>query len=119
MNPNDMIQRISRSTTIALLVSPVGLLIISAARLLIISNYDPATALAITSSQGYINTLLGTIIPIVPIYIPYLALLLLFSGRIIPGALALLATTLISPPSIDQSDLLSIIKKNWNLIIAG
>jgi len=34
--------RISRSATIALLVSPIGVLFLSAARLLIISNYNPA-----------------------------------------------------------------------------
>ena len=116
---SNVIRRISRSTTIALLLSPVGLLLIAATRLLIVSNYNPATALAITSSQGYINTLLGTIIPIIPIYMPYLALLLLFSGRIIPSMLAFLATALISPISKSQSDTLNIVKKDWHLIFIG
>jgi hypothetical protein len=89
--------RLSRSATIALLLSPAGLLLISATRLLIISDYNPATASAIVSSSGYVNTLLGTIIPLVPIIMPYLALILLFFNRVIIGILALLATALISP----------------------
>ena len=76
-----VIRRIGRSATLALLLSPVGLLLISATRLLIVSYYNPATALAILSSGGYINTLLGTIMPMVPIFMPYLALVLLFFNR--------------------------------------
>jgi hypothetical protein len=74
--------RLTRSATIALLLSPAGLLIIAAARLLIISDYNTATASAIVSSSGYVNTLLGTIIPLVPIIMPYLALILLFFNRV-------------------------------------
>jgi phosphoglycerol transferase MdoB-like AlkP superfamily enzyme len=70
--------RLTRSATIALLLSPAGLLIIAAARLLIISDYNTATASAIVSSSGYVNTLLGTIIPLIPIIMPYLALIALF-----------------------------------------
>jgi len=113
---SDVIQRISRSATVALLLSPVGLLLISATRLLIISNYNSVTAMAIASSQGYLNTLLGTIIPMVPIFMPYLALLLLFSDRVIAGILAILATVLISPSSIGRSEMLMTAKKDWYLI---
>jgi hypothetical protein len=63
--------------SIALLFSPLGLLLISAARLLIISDYNTTTAVAIASSGGYFNTLLGTFIPLVPVFLPYIALLLL------------------------------------------
>lgn len=115
---NDVIERIGKSATIALLLSPVGLLLISATRLLIISDYNPTTAIAIASSQGYLNTLLGTIIPLVPIFMPYLALLLLFSGRVIAGLLALLATALISAPSISRSGIFIIARKDWYLISA-
>jgi hypothetical protein len=111
-----VIQKISQSATVALLLSPVGLLIIAATRLLIISNYNSETAMAIASSQGYLNTLLGTIIPLVPIFIPYLALLLLFSDRVIAGILAILATVLISPSSIGRSELLMTAKTDWHLI---
>jgi hypothetical protein len=116
---SDVIERISRSATIALLLSPVGLLLIAATRLLIISNYNSVTATAIASSQGYINTLLGTIIPIVPIFMPYLALLLLFSERFIAGILAIVATVSISPSSISRAEMLMIAKADWHLISAA
>jgi hypothetical protein len=115
---NDVIGRIGKSATIALLLSPVGRLLISVTRLLIISNYNPTTAMAIASSQGYLNTLLGTIIPLVPIFMPYLALLLLFSGRVIAGMLALLAAALISAPSVSRSDIFITARKDWYLISA-
>jgi hypothetical protein len=119
MNTSDAVRRISKSTTITLLLSPVGLLLISATRLLIISNYNPVTSLAILSSQGYINTLLGTVIPVVPIFMPYFALLLLFSNRVIPSMLAFLATALTSPSSMDRSATLNVIRKNWHVIFIG
>jgi hypothetical protein len=119
MNVSDVIERIGRSATVALLVSPAGLLVLSVTRLLIVSNYNSATASAIASSQGYINTLLGTVIPIIPIIMPYLALLLLYSARVIAGMLALLATALISPPSMSRSQVLITAKKDWHWISAG
>jgi hypothetical protein len=94
--------RLSRSATIALLVSPAGLLFVSAARLLIISDYNPATASGIVSSGGYVDSLLGTILPLIPIFLPYLALVLLLFNRVIVGSLALLATLLISPMSLSR-----------------
>jgi hypothetical protein len=72
-------------------------LFVSAVRLLIISDYSPSTAAAIVSSGGYIDTLLGTVIPLIPLILPYLALLLLILNRVILGLLALLATALVSP----------------------
>lgn len=93
----DILNRIRRSATIALILSPTGLLILGIVRLLIISNYNQTTAIAIVSSGGYVNTLLGTIIPIAPIILPYLALILLFFRRIAPGLIALIASALISP----------------------
>jgi len=75
----DVPGRLSRSTTIALVASPIGLLLIAVIRLLTVADYNPATAAGIVSSGGYVDTLLGTIIPLVPIFTPYLALLLLFS----------------------------------------
>jgi hypothetical protein len=106
----DLVKRLSRSTTIALLLSPAGLLLISAVRLVIVADYNPATALAILSSGGYVNTLLGTIMPLVPIFIPYIALVLMFFERAIVGILALLVTVLISPVSSQGSAALATIK---------
>ncbi len=86
-----------RSATLAVIVSPIGLIVISVIRLLIVAGYNPDTALAIVSSGGYVGTLLGTIIPLVPIFAPYLALVLLFFNRVIPAILMLLATAFMSP----------------------
>lgn len=55
---------------IALLLSPLGLVLISAGRLLIISDFNTTTATAIASSTGYVNTLLGSLIPLVPVLFP-------------------------------------------------
>ena len=94
-----------------------GLLIIAAARLLIISDYNTATASAIVSSSGYVNTLLGTIIPLVPIIMPYLALILLFFNRVIPGILALVATAFISPAAAASRPAIArLATKDWNQI---
>lgn len=108
--------RLTRSATIALLLSPAGLLLISATRLLIISDYNPATASAIVSSSGYVNTLLGTIIPLVPIIIPYVTLILLFFNRVIIGILALLTTAFISPTTWSRSAIGSLAAKDWHRI---
>lgn len=108
--------RLSRSATIALLLSPAGLLFIGVTRLLIISDYNPVTASAIVSSGGYVDTLLGTLIPLVPIILPYLALTFLFFNRVIPGILALLATAFISPTTMSRSALASLAGKDWHQV---
>jgi hypothetical protein len=81
----------------ALLVTPVGLALISAVRLLIVSNYNVTTAVTVAESGGYINTFLGSLIPLVPVLMPYLALAFLAFRRFILCALAIMATALISP----------------------
>jgi len=83
--------------TIGLLLSPIGLLLVSATRLLIISNYNTTTATTVASSSGYVNTLLGTAIPLVPVFLPYVALILLIYRHYILSAMALGATALIAP----------------------
>jgi hypothetical protein len=109
--------RLSRSATIALLLSPAGLLFIAVARLLIVSDYNPVTASAIVSSGGYVDTLLGTTIPLVPIILPYVALALLFFNRVIAGILALVATAFISPTTMSRSALAILIKRDWHQIV--
>jgi hypothetical protein len=108
--------RLSRSATIALVLSPAGLLFIAVTRLLLVSDYNPATASAIVSSGGYVDTLLGTIIPLVPIILPYLALALLFFNRVIAGLLALVATAFISPMTITRSALASLVGRDWHQV---
>src|SRR6266568_3646655 len=112
----DLPGRLSRSATIALIASPIGLLVVSVIRLLIVADYNPATASAIVSSGGYVDTLLGTIIPLVPIFTPYLALLLLFFNRVIPGLLTLLAAAFMSPVALPRPVAVDLAGHGWYLI---
>jgi hypothetical protein len=93
----DPVRRIQRSTTLALALSPVGIILIAVARLLLVSDYKVSTATAIVTSDGYVNTLVGTLVPVAPLLIPYLALVLLISRRFIIGVLAFLTAALVSP----------------------
>lgn len=110
----DVTGRLSRSATIALIASPVGLLLISVARLLIISNYDTTTASAIVSSGGYVDTLLGTTIPLIPIFLPYIALALLYFNRVILGVLALGTALIVSPTALTRTSILHLLQRDWN-----
>jgi hypothetical protein len=112
-----MLRRIRRSSTLALLLSPVGVLLLAGTRLLIVSNYNLNTALGILSSGGYVNTLLGTVIPLVPVIMPYLALLLLLLNRVIASLLAFIAALLISPSAVPRSDVFSIARHDWQVIM--
>ncbi len=114
-----MTGRLSRSATIALIASPVGILLISVARLLIISNYDTTTASAIVASGGYLDTLLGSTIPLVPIFLPYLALALLYFNRVILGILALATTLIISPTALTRTSILHLLRRDWNRVVHG
>ncbi len=115
----DLTRRISRSTTVALLLSPVGLLLVSVIRLLLIADYNTTTALAIASSGGYVNTLFGSVIPVIPLLLPYIAMVLLFSGRVILGLLAALATCLVSPTTARPSAVLQSSSGAWHRISTG
>jgi hypothetical protein len=83
-----------------LLLSPLGVVLISAGRLLIIANYNATTATTIASSTGYVNTILGSIIPLVPIFIPYMALLLLLFRQFTLSALTFVFSAFIAPTSL-------------------
>jgi len=101
----DITRRLSRSATIALLASPVGLIFIAVTRLLLISNYNISTALAVASSGGYVNTLLGSVLPVIPVLLPYLTLVLLLFNRTILGTLSLIATAIITPTALSGKTL--------------
>jgi hypothetical protein len=75
-------------------------LIISATRLLVVSDYNTTTATAIASSGGYVNTLLGTIMPLVPIVLPYLGVLFLLYRRLLLSLLTFGAAILVSPTTL-------------------
>jgi hypothetical protein len=112
----DPIIRLQRSKTLALILSPVGVLIVAAARLLIIAGYSTSTASAIVTSDGYVNVLLGSVIPVIQILMPYVALVLLFFRRFLPGALALIIAGLISPSPLDSHEALSIASRDLHRI---
>lgn len=85
---------------LGLLLSPLGLVLLSAARLLVISDFSPTTATTIASSGGYINTLLGSVIPLVPIFIPYIALALLLARQFFLSIVAFTFTVFIAPTTM-------------------
>jgi hypothetical protein len=109
--------RLRRSATIALIVSPTGLLLIAVIRLLIVSNYNAVTASTIVSSGGYVDTLLGTVIPLIPIFLPYIGLALMFFRRVIPGVLALAASLLISPASMPRAAAISLAREDCRAVV--
>ena len=106
--------------TITLLVSPIGLLVISATRLLVISNYSTTTAAAVASSGGYVNTILGTLIPLVPLFLPYLALLFLLFRKPALSLLTFIAAIFVSPTrlapltSLGSLTSLRVLGSYWN-----
>jgi hypothetical protein len=82
-------------------------ILLAATRLMIVSDYNSNTALAILRSAGYVNTLLGSVIPLVPILMPWIALLLLWLNQMIASLLAFAAALLISPAALTWNDFLS------------
>ena len=104
--------------SIALILSPVGVLLISAGRLIIVSNFNTTTAVTIASSGGFVNTLLGTVIPLVPIFMPYLALLLLLFRRFLLSVMTFAFAAFISPTSITLSEGFHLVEAGWNQIAA-
>lgn len=99
--------------SIALILSPVGLLLISAARLLIVANFNTTTAVTIASSGGFVNTLLGTVIPLVPAFVPYLALLLLLLRRFLLSVMTFIFAAFISPTSVTLTQGLDLARADW------
>jgi hypothetical protein len=105
--------------SIALILSPVGLLLISAARLIIVANFNTTTAVTIASSGGVVNTLLGTIIPLVPVFIPYIALLLLLTRHFLLSIMTFVFAAFISPTSITAAEGLRVAQAYWNRTVAA
>jgi uncharacterized membrane protein YkgB len=99
--------------SIALILSPVGLLLISAGRLLIVANFNTTTAATIASSGGFVNTLLGTVIPLVPAFMPYLALLLLLFRRFLLSIMTFIFAAFISPTSLTLAQGLGLAREDW------
>ena len=88
--------RLSRSMQ-AVVASPALILFASATRLILICNYDTANAAAMAANGGIIQTLLGSLIPLLPPFLPLLVLVLLVFRRWIAAALAASAAAVVSP----------------------
>ena len=101
------------SRSIRLILGPLGLLLISAARLIIVANFNTTTAVTIASSGGFLNTLLGTVIPLVPVFMPYFALILLLTRHFLLSILAFAFTAFITPTSITLTDVLYLVQTDW------
>jgi hypothetical protein len=86
----------------AALLSPAVILFASATRLLLISNYDTTTATTIASAAGVVGTLLGTVVPLLPPYLPILTILLAAARRWTLAGFAGCATVLLSPTYVDS-----------------
>lgn len=100
--------------SIALILSPVGVLLISAGRLIIVANFNTTTAVTIASSGGFVNTLLGTVIPLVPVFMPYVALLLLLFRRFLLSVMTFIFAAFISPTSVTLAEGFGLAKADWN-----
>ena len=78
-------------------LSPGVVVFASAIRLLIIANYDPTTALSIAAANGVVGTLLGTLIPLIPPFLPLLALILIALRKPLLFLFAFFGALLVSP----------------------
>jgi hypothetical protein len=104
--------------SLAWLLSPVGILLIAAGRLIVVSDYSTTTAVTIASSGGFVNTLLGSVIPLVPIFMPYIALLLLLFRRFLLSLLAFTFAIFITPAPISLAATLNLAKQDWDVLVA-
>jgi hypothetical protein len=97
----------------AFIGGPIGVLLISAGRLIIVANFNTTTAVTIASSGGFVNTLLGTVIPLVPVFMPYFALLLLLTRHFLLSILAFAFAAFITPTSITLTEVLYLAQTDW------
>jgi hypothetical protein len=104
--------------SIVLLLTPVGLIFIGATRLFIISDYNTTTAVTIASSGGYISTLLGSVIPLVPVFMPYAALTLLLFRKFLLSIIAFLFAVFITPTPLTLPVALPIVKAEEQRILS-
>lgn len=108
-------------------LSAVLALLASIVRLLLVSNYQTTTAVAVASGAGPLSTLIGSLIPVVQVFLPILTLVLfiltLFNlknghgGKILIVAVcSLVATFLITPTELSLSDSIPRANETWNTI---
>lgn len=82
---------------IALALSPLVILIASGTRLLVMANYDTTTATTVAASGGLGETLLGTIVPLLPPFLPAVCVILAIFRQWFLLAFAGLSTAIVSP----------------------
>jgi hypothetical protein len=80
------------------------LLFVTGTRLLVISNYDTTTATTVASAMGAVSTFLGTIIPLLPSFLPLLILVFLVARKFIPAIFVAVATAFVSPKYASPSE---------------
>jgi hypothetical protein len=90
------------------------LLLISAGRLIIVSNYNTTTAVTIANSGGYVNTLLSSVIPLVAIFAPYMALILLLLKRFFLSIMLFVFAAFITPSPLSLRDAARIASLDWH-----
>lgn len=105
--------------SLALLLTPIGLIFIGATRLFIISDYNTTTAVTIVSSGGYFSTLLGSVIPLLPVFMPYVALALLFFKKFLLTIIAFVFAVFITPTPLTLPVTLPIIKADGQRMLSG
>jgi hypothetical protein len=96
--------------SIALLLSPIALILIGATRLFVISDYNTTTAITIASSGGYVSTLLGSVVPLVAVFMPYVALVLLLFRQFLLSIIAFVFAAFITPTPLTLPATLPIAK---------
>lgn len=81
----------------ALALSPLVVLLASGARLIIIGNYDTTTATTMAASGGLGQTILGTVVPMLPAFLPATVVILAIFRQWALLIFVAVATALISP----------------------
>jgi hypothetical protein len=66
----------------ALALSQVIIFVATAIRLLVTANYDPTVAVTIATTGGFVGTILGAFIPLIPTLFPLLTLWLLATRHV-------------------------------------
>jgi hypothetical protein len=81
----------------ALALSPLVVLLASGTRLIIISNYDTTTATTLAASGGLGETILGTVVPLLPPFLPAALVILAIFRQWVLLIFAAAATAVLSP----------------------
>jgi hypothetical protein len=108
----------TKKRSIALILSPAGLILLAAARLIVVANYNTTTAVTIASSGGYLNTFLGSVIPLVPVFAPYLALTLLLFKRWILSIVVFVFAAFITPTPMSLPQIEGFADARWHSLLA-